>query len=245
MRTASEKEPSGLYRDAQPEVRKSMKNRWMMIFTAIAALACGAYWPAGSVAAAEQRVAPQVAGTRPATDKHPAGAASGQNRPGTGAKADARKKKALHGNAWAFGQSDDRDAAIWRQGMPVRSLHDRAVSKAGVKKKAMNTAPGIDNALNEAAGSKKKKSGLALSVDNETSTWRERLPTETARPDEILPLESRHVVRAFADLETGEDLSISVGPELILKDEQNRDHSASNSQPDSALGLGMQFKLDF
>ena len=129
--------------------------------------------------------------------------------------------------------------------MPVRSLHDRAVSKAGVKKKAMNTAPGIDNALNEAAGSKKKKSGLALSVENETSTWRERLPTETARPDEILPLESRHVVRAFADLETGEDLSISVGPELILKDEQNRDHSANNSQPDSALGLGMQFKLDF
>lgn len=216
-----------------------------MIFTAIAALACGAYWPAASFAAAEQRVAPQAAGTRPATDRHPAGAAFGQNRPGAGAKADARKKKALHGNAWAFGQSDDRDAAIWRQGTPVRSLHDRAVSKAGVKKKAMNTAPGIDNALNEAAGSKKKKSGLALSVENETSTWRERLPTETARPDEILPLESRHVVRAFADVEAGEDLSISVGPELILKDEQNRDHSASNSQPDSALGLGMQFKLDF
>lgn len=128
-----------------------------MIFTAIAALACGAYWPAASFAAAEQRVAPQAAGMRPATDRHPAGAASGQNRPGAGAKADARKKKALHGNAWAFGQSDDRDAAIWRQGTPVRSLHDRAVSKAGVKKKAMNTAPGIDNALNEAAGSKKKK----------------------------------------------------------------------------------------
>ncbi len=39
-------------------------------------------------------------------------------------------------------------------------------------------------------------------------------------------------------------LSIRVGPELILKDEQ-RERANANKQPESALGLGMQFKLDF
>lgn len=219
----------------------------MMFFITFATLVCGSPWPAASLAATEQCAAPQAAGSRHATGKHPVGAVSAQSRSGPGAlKADAGKKKSLHGSAWAFGQSDDRDAAIWRQGTPVRHLHERAVKDAGLKKKAMNTTPGIDSALDEAAGKKKKKkSGLGVSVENETATWRERLPTESARPDESLPLESRHVVRAFADVDAGEDLSISVGPELILKDEQNRDHSANNSQPDSALGLGMQFKLDF
>ncbi|MGE9984588.1 hypothetical protein [Desulfovibrio sp. SGI.169] len=156
--------------------------------------------------------------------------------------APAGKRKALHGPAWAFGQSGDRDAALWRDGMPVQRLHERAVGG----KKAMNTASGIDNALNAANENEKKpRGGLGISVENETSTWRERLPAEGARPDESLPLESRHVVRAFADVEAGDALSISVGPELIIRDEQNREHSASNSQPDSALGLGMQFKLDF
>ena len=196
----------------------------MMFFITFATLVCGSPWPAASLAATEQRAAPQAAGSRHATGKHPVGAVSGQSRSGPGAlKADAGKK-----------------------GTPVRHLHERAVKDAGLKKKAMNTTPGIDSALDEAAGKKKKKkSGLGVSVENETATWRERLPTESARPDESLPLESRHVVRAFADVDAGEDLSISVGPELILKDEQNRDHSANNSQPDSALGLGMQFKLDF
>lgn len=202
-----------------------MKQRVIMILVALALLICGMR---PDVPAAEQKGAPSAS-------------AAGKRD-----KAAARKTQALHGSAWAFGQSEDRNSAIWRQGTPAQNLHKRAVSGTGGGKKAMNTAPGIDNALNAASGSKKKpKNGLGLSVENETSAWRERLPAEGARPDESLPLESRHVVRAFADVEAGDDLSISVGPELILKDEQNRDHSASNSQPDSALGLGMQFKLDF
>ena len=57
-------------------------------------------------------------------------------------------------------------------------------------------------------------------------------------------MQSRHVVRAYADVDAGDDLSIRVGPELILKDEQ-RERANANKQPESALGLGMQFKLDF
>ena len=204
--------------------KNMMKQRIVIVLAALALLLCGMRPDAPAV---EQKNAPSAssAGKR---DKA------------------VRKAQPLHSSAWAFGQSGDRNSAIWRQGTPVQNLHKRAVSGVGGGKKAMNTAPGIDNALNAADGNKKKaKNGLALSVENETSAWRKRLPAEGARPDESLPLESRHVVRAFADVEAGDDLSISVGPELILKDEQNRDHSASNSQPDSALGLGMQFKLDF
>jgi hypothetical protein len=57
-------------------------------------------------------------------------------------------------------------------------------------------------------------------------------------------MQSRHVVRAYADVDAGDDLNVSVGPELILKDEQ-RERTAANKQPDSALGMGMQFKLGF
>lgn len=175
----------------------------------------------------------------------PAAEQKGEQRISAAGKRDAafaRKKKSLHGSVWAFGQSGDRDAALWREGMPAQNLRARAVGG----KKAMNTAPGIDNALNVANENEKKpRGGLGISVENEISTWRERLPAEGARPDECLPLEKRHVVRAFADVEAADDLSISVGPELIIRDEQNREHSAGNSQPDSALGLGMQFKLDF
>jgi len=45
-------------------------------------------------------------------------------------------------------------------------------------------------------------------------------------------------------VDAGDDLNVSVGPELILKDEQ-RERAAANKQPDSALGMGMQFKLGF
>jgi hypothetical protein len=57
-------------------------------------------------------------------------------------------------------------------------------------------------------------------------------------------MQGKRVIRAFADVDAGEDLSINVGPELILKDEQARQDSSS-TQPDSAVGMGMHFKLDF
>lgn len=177
------------------------------------------------------------------------------------------RKGALHGQAWAFGASEDRKAAIWQRGVPATSLKQRAVSSAargafggataprkGQAAGAMNTGAGIDRALSSArsqAGARngargtRAKGGLGLRMENETTTWNVTPMREAVRPDEVLARDSRHVVRAFADVEPTDDLSISVGPELILKDEQRGAESAGGSQPDSALGLGMQFKLDF
>lgn len=177
------------------------------------------------------------------------------------------RKGTLHGQAWAFGASEDRNAAIWQRGVRATTLKQRAVSSAargafggaaaprkGQAAGAMDTGRGIDRALStarsqtdsrEGTRGARAKGGLGLSMENETTTWNVTPMREAVRPDEVLARDSRHVVRAFADVEPTDDLSISVGPELILKDEQRGAESAGASQPDSALGLGMQFKLDF
>lgn len=218
----------------------------MMFFAVLAVLACGLLWPQASALAAERPGPPEVAakiphngGLRAPQSKQAGVAAQRQGPPST-----ANGKKALHGEAWAFGQSSSRRDAIWQQGVPPESLRKHAVRDAGKHAKAVDTAPGIDNALDTAAKAEKKKSSLGVRVDKESSSWREPLPMDATRPDESLPMESRHVVRAFADVEAGDDLSISLGPELILKDEYN-ERSVNNNQPDSVLGMGMQFKLDF
>lgn len=199
-------------------------------------------------------------------------------------------QKALHGQSWAFGQSEDRKAAIWRRGVPAQSLKQKAVTgtggvkAAGAKgtaggagnaggknaagtgraatgapgKGAVDTGDAIERALSaaqaasqaeetRAAGEQgfKPKGSLGLSMKDSTTTWNVTPMREAMRPDEILVRDRQHVVRAFADVEPTDDLSIRVGPELILKDEQHGAESAGSSQPDSALGLGMQFKLDF
>ena len=185
-------------------------------------------------------------------------------------------QKALHGQSWAFGQSEDRKAEIWRRGVPAQSLKQKAVTgasaarargKAAAKATDGKSAPGsgavdtedaIERALSAAQASSraqeakdaaergaKPKGSLGLSMKDSTTTWNVTPMREAMRPDEVLVRDRQHVVRAFADVEPADDLSIRVGPELILKDEQHAAESAGSSQPDSALGVGMQFKLDF
>lgn len=156
-----------------------------------------------------------------------------------------KQKNSLHAREWTFSEGSSRDA--WQlQGMPTNNLQGRAVGSPVPKDVApgqvVNTSKGIDSALSQAEKSK-KKGALALSVDDESSPWRESV-TSGVSPDENLNMESRHVVRAYADTEVSEDMNIGLGPELILRNEQ-RERPSNNKQPDSVLGMGMQFKLDF
>ncbi len=157
-----------------------------------------------------------------------------------------KQKNGLHAREWTFSEGSSRDA--WQnQGMPVNNLQGRAVGSPVpqdiVPDKAVNTSKGIDSALSQAEKRQTKKSPIALSVDDESSSWRETGTSELS-PDENLNMESRHVVRAYADTAVSEDLNIGLGPELILRNEQ-RERPSNNKQPDSVLGMGMQFKLDF
>lgn len=156
-----------------------------------------------------------------------------------------KQKNSLHARDWTFSEGSSRDA--WQiQGMPTNNLQGRAVGSPVPKDitpgQVVNTSKGIDSALSHAEKSK-KKSALALSVDDESSPWRESV-TSDKTPDENLSMESRHVVRAYADTEVSEDMNIGLGPELILRNEQ-RERPSNNKQPDSVLGMGMQFKLGF
>ena len=156
-----------------------------------------------------------------------------------------KQKNSLHARDWTFSEGSSRDA--WQiQGMPTNNLQGRAVGSPVPKDitpgQVVNTSKGIDSALSQAEKSK-KKGALALSVDDESSPWRESV-TSYKTPDENLSMESRHVVRAYADTEVSEDMNIGLGPELILRNE-HRERPSNNKQPDSVLGMGMQFKLGF
>ena len=149
----------------------------------------------------------------------------------------------IHAPTWAFGNSTHSREA-WRQGASTSDLQKRAVGEEASKDNSVNTASGINSALNSADAKTARKNGLAVSVGQDDSEWRKKSQMEPETADENVPMQSRHVVRAYADVDAGDDLNIRVGPELILKDEQ-RERAGANKQPESALGMGMQFKLGF
>ena len=149
----------------------------------------------------------------------------------------------IHAPAWAFdGGTHSREA--WSGGASTSDLQKRAVGEEAAKDNSVNTASGINSALNTADAKSERKNGLAVSVGQDESAWRKKSQMEPETADENIPMQSRHVVRAFADVDAGDNLNVRVGPELILKDEQ-RERAGANKQPESALGMGMQFKLGF
>lgn len=148
-------------------------------------------------------------------------------------------KETLHAKPWAFGRSSDRDAALWHNG-----IDGNAITHKSSPKKAANTSSGIDQALIDAQ-KKSRKGKLGVSMENESTTWKVSPQQKSLRPDEDKVRDSRHVVRAYAGVEAGDDFNISVGPELILKDEGHGEDAAKSDQPDSVLGLGMKFQYDF
>jgi len=159
------------------------------------------------------------------------------------AKGKGKSSKGIHAPAWAFGSASQSREAL-REGVSTSDLQKRAVGDEAAKDNSINTASGINSALKSANSKNERRNGLALSVGQEESGWRKKSQLEPEAADENVPMQSRHVVRAYADVDAGDDLNVSVGPELILKDEQ-RERAAANKQPDSALGMGMQFKLGF
>lgn len=164
----------------------------------------------------------------------------GMAAPGLAAQAD--NEDSLHGQPWAFGHSSQRNDAIWSKGISGDKVEKRAHASRKRADGAADTTHGIDQALNETKG---VKGSLGMSMANESGTWKVTPDQKGKQPDEHMFRDRRHVVRAFADVKAGEDLNISVGPELILKDERHGEESATEDQPDSALGVGMRFKFDF
>lgn len=190
-----------------------------------------------------------LAGPAPAVEQ---GAGTPTNK-GTAAPASGAGKG---GTKWGFGVSRDRASALWRDGVETESLRRRAL---GLDK---GNAASIENALREADRQARKesrkareaeraaeeKSRVGVNIRRDDSVWRQDLPSDERRPDELRPLERRHVVRAYADFMDSNDASLTIGPELMLKDdysERDRKEGERPENSDPSLGLGMQFSLDF
>lgn len=149
----------------------------------------------------------------------------------------AHAQQSMHAKPWAFGYSEDRNSAIWHKG-----VNGDVISRKQKEEKNNN---GMDNSQQIRDNEGHAKSSVGLSFKDETGSWKVAPSQKAMRPDEDKVRDSRHVVRAFADVEASDDLSFSIGPELILKDERRGDESAKSDQPDSELGMGMRFKYDF
>ncbi|MDR2055002.1 MAG: hypothetical protein LBQ10_03920 [Desulfovibrio sp.] len=155
------------------------------------------------------------------------------------------KAQPLHAPSWVFSSPDSRKARQWQQGVGADELKKKAIP-AGQDERSINTSSAIDEALKRAERMSQKQSGLNLSIRNESTSFRDVQPQGggNAHPGENPVRTGRHIVGAFADVQSGEDLNILFGPELSIRDELSMEKSAGN-QPDSSLGMGMQFKLDF
>lgn len=146
----------------------------------------------------------------------------------------------LHSPVWAFGQSSERHNALWHKGVNARDVKQRALPPKN-RKEAVDTSGGIKKALKKAK--KDSQGSLGMSMSNRSSAWKAD-PNEM-RADEFRPRDCQRVVRAFAEVKANEDLGITIGPELIMRDERVGEENAHEKQPDTSLGLGMQFKYDF
>lgn len=146
----------------------------------------------------------------------------------------------IHAQPWAFGQSSDRANNLWKLG-----VDGQAISR---KKKIQNSPQSFTGKMQNSkiqVDSPQTKPKVGLEMQTNSGSWSVTPDQKSIRPDEEKTRDQQHVFRAFAGVEAGDDFNISFGPELILRDDEHTAESANSDQPDSALGLGMRFKLDF
>lgn len=155
----------------------------------------------------------------------------------------AEEKAALHGNSWMFGESLDRHDRLWKKGVDGATLSKKRHSASNAKDGADTTAS-IDQALQDAERMK-PKGNVGVTIERDSSGWTVAPEVKASRPDEEMARDRRHILRAYAGVESGGDFQINIGPEIILKDEEHGAEAAMSDQPDSSFGLGMKFKYDF
>ena len=169
-----------------------------------------------------------------------AGLTAGPVQQARAADATRSKNEGVHGQPWAFGVSQSREEALWQSSVNAHDMQDRATPDR--KSKAHDISPSADQSPQKR--SRGKRDSIGMSWDRQKGRWRSSAAPNT--PDEHLPVESEHHVRAYADVPAGDGLDIKMGPEVIVKDGKETPYTGKrNEDPKSSVGMGMQFKLDF
>lgn len=155
------------------------------------------------------------------------------------AKASAKKYSAdaprgLHGAS--FGFETQRSKSYWSN----NGIDGEALMRHAVKNRKQQ--PVRDAAQNKIQSQPGKKKNMRFSVDSEKSDWR-ALPGEKFGED--VNLKGQHRMRAFATSED-EDISLGIGPEVIVRDTQNtKSYAQDPSQPDIDTGVGMRMQFNW
>lgn len=146
--------------------------------------------------------------------------------------------RGLHGSS--FGFETQRSKSYWNNnGIDGEDLMRHAVRNR--KQKPDKAQSGKVQSEKETPQPENKRN-MRFSVDSEKSDWR-ALPGEKFGED--VNLKGQHRMRAFATSED-EDISLGVGPEVIVRDTQNtKSYAQDPSQPDVDTGVGMRMQFNW
>lgn len=167
----------------------------------------------------------------------------------------AKKNIVPHADTWAFSTQKPRPVdTIWTQGMAPQALKNASV--IGLKNKAITTglsAPAVPPVMPPRPQTPKqnlqnKSRGMQLrgDVDSINSSWHSSGLKHDLRIDQDMNRLETNIYGAYADIEAGEDLTLSAGPEFSHTRTQSATHGNSHTQTETgSLGLGFHLKWDF
>lgn len=262
VRHAPENRPSPFSGDCMPSFWKRFHRYWLfsLPLLCVATSAAMVY----DVAAVE-RPLPSFdkieiergvaqAPSAPSPQEAPGGRAHKGKHPGAATRQFSGPAQPWHFSSGSFRNSD----ALWQQGLSHTALARKAapsrkpVSTAGIPEgRSMDTQQAIDAAL-EATGSVPaplhmpvgKKMAVRGSVSNQVTAWRNPV-TEPVRVGQEVIMESKNVMGAYADIDAGDGVIISAGPEYIMPAEQVMEQAGSRHNEPNCLGVGFQLQWAF
>lgn len=167
-----------------------------------------------------------------------------------------------HASAWAFSQGPREPSPadhIWTRGLAPKALREAAV--VGLKNKALKSqvkappvpqvAPPSKNRVSNIESPPQPHSseglplgkGLRVRSDSLNSSWHNSAVKNDMRIDQDTIRQETNVYGAYSDIEAGEDVTFSAGPEFTHTRTQN---STQHTPVDTGvLGVGMQLKWGF
>lgn len=157
---------------------------------------------------------------------------------------------------WHFSSASSRTRdPLWRQGLSHKTLGRKTTpprAASGVPEgKGVDTQQSIDAALETAAPSGPsmhlsvgKNMTVRGSVSNQVTAWRNPI-TEPVRIGQEVIIERKNVMGAYADIDAGDDVTISAGPEYTIQSEQGLEQAGAHHNEPNSLGVGLRLEWAF
>lgn len=157
---------------------------------------------------------------------------------------------------WHFSSASSRAMdPLWRQGLSHKTLVRKAMPPRAVsgvpEGKGVDTQQSIDAALETASPSGSpmhlsvgKNMTVRGAVSNQVTVWRNPI-TKPVRIGQEVIIESKNVMGAYADIDAGDDVTISAGPEFTIQGEQGLEQSGAHHNEPNSLGVALRLEWVF